>query len=387
MRIATVLFTYKRSNHTEKVLKALRKNTVLPEKLYVFQDGLRLETDCPEWAQVRYLIEGIDWCNTELICSDTHKGLAKSITEGIDYAFRENDAVIVLEDDCIPQPAFISFMQQCFEKYKNEKVLSISGYSWPFVNTDEKDPIYYCGRPCSWGWGTWKDRWRKYKEDYSIIKSLKNTRRGSRELAIWGTDLEDILINNIRGFADSWYVFWTLISLRDDYLCINPSKSLINNIGFDGTGVHCAETNTFDVKLCVEKTHIKLPSEIVIKDEVKKDFSKFYGNEIVFYKSRKAQKVLVYGVGTFCKENLLKILDGEIIVAFIDSYKKDSFYAGYMLIRPEEICSFEYDEILIMVGHMSTCIEIRDLMINNYNIEAGKIVFGIEELKAVKEMQ
>ena len=41
MKIAVAVFTYHRSYHTEKVLDALKNNTVLPEKLIVFQDGRR----------------------------------------------------------------------------------------------------------------------------------------------------------------------------------------------------------------------------------------------------------------------------------------------------------------------------------------------------------
>ena len=52
MKIATILFTYNRSEHTKKVLDALKENSVLPEKLYVFQDGLKIETHKEEWEKV-----------------------------------------------------------------------------------------------------------------------------------------------------------------------------------------------------------------------------------------------------------------------------------------------------------------------------------------------
>ena len=43
MDIATILFTYNRSYHTNEVIKALEQNIVLPQKLYIFQDGLGKE--------------------------------------------------------------------------------------------------------------------------------------------------------------------------------------------------------------------------------------------------------------------------------------------------------------------------------------------------------
>ena len=39
MKVGTILLTYARPKHTKQVLDALRNNTVLPEKLYIFQDG------------------------------------------------------------------------------------------------------------------------------------------------------------------------------------------------------------------------------------------------------------------------------------------------------------------------------------------------------------
>ena len=74
MKIATLLFTYNRSYHTEQVLAALKENTVLPQKLIVFQDGRKRETDINEWNKVNSLIHKIDWCDHEIVVSGYNKG-------------------------------------------------------------------------------------------------------------------------------------------------------------------------------------------------------------------------------------------------------------------------------------------------------------------------
>lgn len=51
MKIATILYSYVRNEHTEKVLSALKENTVLPEKLFVFQDGLKNSKDKEAWKK------------------------------------------------------------------------------------------------------------------------------------------------------------------------------------------------------------------------------------------------------------------------------------------------------------------------------------------------
>lgn len=52
VRIGSILFTYHRSEHTRKVIEALSKNDILPEKLYIFQDGIKASTNYDEWLKV-----------------------------------------------------------------------------------------------------------------------------------------------------------------------------------------------------------------------------------------------------------------------------------------------------------------------------------------------
>lgn len=66
MKIGTILFTYHRSVHTERVLHALAENSVLPEKLYIFQDGIKAGTNVPEWEKTGKIIRSFDCCKTEI---------------------------------------------------------------------------------------------------------------------------------------------------------------------------------------------------------------------------------------------------------------------------------------------------------------------------------
>ena len=96
MNIAIILFTYNRSRHTKAGLDALSENTILPQTLYLFQDGRRASTNIAEWEAVSNLIKTVSWCDTKVIISDKNKGLAKSIKTGVDYVFQLYDAVMPL---------------------------------------------------------------------------------------------------------------------------------------------------------------------------------------------------------------------------------------------------------------------------------------------------
>lgn len=360
MKIATLLFTYNRSHHTEQVISSLKKNTVLPQKLLVFQDGLKPGQDDCEWKKVNSLIRSIDWCEREIIVAEYNKGLATSIVDGINHAFKEHDAVIVLEDDCVSASGFISFMQQCFEKYKdNKKVYSVSGYSWPFTLKKTKYDVYGCGRISSWGWGTWKDRWNSFEKDYELVRKMKQGKNTSKNFAMWGRDLEDMLVSNVRGNIDSWAVFWALNVISREGICINPYQSLIRNIGTDGSGTHCGSTDQFDVELeDNEKGEISLPDEIGFSDETIEDFLSLYGGYTAFYQDDESKEnILVYGAGGFFFNNEKAINDRYNIKAFIDQNKR-GWLAGRKVIQIEEITKYEYQGILIMLQNVQECIKV-----------------------------
>ena len=339
MKIATLLFTYNRSRHTGQVIESLKNNTVLPEKLIVFQDGVRQDEDAEEWQKVNSLVHEIDWCEKEVIVSGYNKGLAESIVSGIEYAFRENDAVIVLEDDCVAAPNFIRFMTQCFERYETEKrVFSVSGYSWPIELGDAESDIYFCGRTSSWGWGTWRDRWCQYEKDYSLYKKLKMDRESSERLATWGNDIEQTVIGNVTGMTDSWGLFWVMKAIEKNALCINPYKSLIRNIGMDGSGVHCGITDSYDVEQDnLVKDSYKLVDKIELTEEVKKAFAGLFGSyTAVTSYSEDKEKIIVYGLGNFFISNEKSINENYFIECFIDN-SKTGYYAGKKIFKAKEI--------------------------------------------------
>lgn len=376
MKVGIAVFAYNRSWHFQQVLNGLRKNDYV-NKLYIFQDGLKCEEHREEWEKVRKIIDNITWCDKHCCFSDYNKGLACSIVEGVNLILKENDAAIVLEDDCVPAANFVSFMIHCFQKYKDDKrIFTVSGYSWPIKLRKSEYDIYGCGRISSWGWGTWRDRWDIYEKDYEIIRKMKQKEEPSRNLATWGSDLEEILVGNIRGICDSWAVFWALNVIERNGICINPYQSFIKNIGTDGSGVHCGGTNKFDVE-CIDekKEEFYLPDTVDISDDTKEAFITLYGScTAVNTEKILKENILIYGLGNFygCYEKDINIEYN--IIAFIDK-KKKGWYAGKKIIRLSEISKYKYDNIVIMIQDVQECINISKDLINN-NIDVKKIILG-----------
>lgn len=377
MNIATVLFTYNRSTHTSKVLDALSRNSVLPKKLYIFQDGLKKEAHRAEWEKVNDLIHNVGFCPTQLQILDRNIGVAQSVVSGINYVLESHDAVIVVEDDCMPAASFMTFMEQCLEKYEeNKQVYSVSGYSWPIDIKKEQADIYGCGRTSSWGWGTWKDRWKEYSFDNGILKRLKNDDKKSRILATWGNDCERMLLKNVAGEIDAWDIYWTLHVFEKDGICINPYESLIKNIGLDGSGVHCGVNMQLRVELSQEvKSEFVLPDKIEMLRTTKEAFSDLYGsytavNEGITTK----ENVIIYGLGSFFKKYEKEINEKYYIRAFSDR-KKRGWYAGKKIIALNEIIEYPFEKIIVMVQNIQQCFSISSELIDS-GVAAEQIVLG-----------
>lgn len=376
MDIGITVFAYNRSRHLKEVLEGLRKNEGVA-KLYIFQDGLKCAEHRDEWEKTRRAIEGIGWCEVAYELSPYNKGLAASVVDGINAVFRENDAVIALEDDCVPAANFISFMKQCFGKYWNDKrIHSVSGYSWPIDLQEDEYDIYGCGRISSWGWGTWKDRWVQYSADNNILSRLKNDGDKSRRLAAWGSDLEQTVIGNIKGQADSWAVYWALRVIENGGICINPHKSLIRNMGMDGTGVHCGRTDRYDVEMDAgERSCFRLPDVLSILPAAERAFAGLHGNYTAASAADDSKEnVLVYGLGQFFAANERELNDMYNIKAFIDRNKK-GWFAGRKIISIDAVSSYEYDRIIVMIQKFQECENVFRAL-TDAGAAAEKIVMG-----------
>jgi hypothetical protein len=58
-----------------------------------------------------------------------------------------------------------------------------------------------------------------------------------------------MLKNQISGKNDSWAIRWYMSTVLDNMLSLYPSKSYVQNIGFDSSGTNCGINDNFQVVL------------------------------------------------------------------------------------------------------------------------------------------
>jgi hypothetical protein len=249
-----VLFVYKRPLHTGKTLRAL-KNNVLADKslLYIFADGPNEHSDDTEReaiSETRKVIKSEQWCGNIVIYeSDSNKGLAISVIEGVTKITKKHGKIIVLEDDIITSPSFLLFMNNALSFYQNEsKVWHITGYSIPISKENIADTFFTKYMAC-WGWATWSDRWQYFQKNPAELVAMF-TKDMKKEFNYGKSNYFFRQIESNRlGNDNTWAVFWGTTIYLHDGLCINPKRSFTQNIGFDGTGNHPVFETGYDVFL------------------------------------------------------------------------------------------------------------------------------------------
>jgi FkbM family methyltransferase len=342
-----ILICYNRPRHTQQVLNSLERHKV--PKLLIFSDAAKTPADTMNVNKTRSLFQTIHWTNPEIIMQDENQGLAKSITQAIEYAFSKYEHIILLEDDCVPKRLFFEFIFDSLNKYAdNEKIMGISGYSIPLKKeTIEKYPYdaYVFPRMGSWGWAMWKNRWRHYERDLPTL--LMNCIRNKIDLAQGGSDVVILAAKILTGeLSDIWTIPWLLSVYLHRGFYIYPITSHLENIGFDGTGIHCGITNKFNT-WSTERYEKSLPEKINLDDEIYCTFRDFYEanpkvakdyyekiKQILFEKPNQTKKTYILTNTTHLKNTGIKINPYNISLDIELSFKRfGNDYGGWNLFQ------------------------------------------------------
>lgn len=308
-----VLFVYNRPWHTQQTVEALQKNILASDSdLFIYSDGFKSDLDKPKVLEVRKYIKNIKGFKSLTIKeSPVNKGLADSIIDGVTEVINKYGKIIVIEDDIVTSTFFLQYMNDALDIYKDEeKVMHISGYWFPVKKTDELPDTFFYNTASCWGWGTWKRAWEKIELNPMKLKEriLKRTR------GKYYFDIEDSypffkqLEDNAKGIISTWAIKWYAAIFLNNGLALHPNKSFTNNIGHDGTGVHCKKNYKFIWKTLSENINIqpiplcesKLAREKIKTYFLKKEKTTHITNIFMIF-----SKLLPNRLKEFIKDNIL----------------------------------------------------------------------------------
>lgn len=291
MKIAIVVVAFKRPSHLFNVLDALQEhNHNYPVKIFI--DGARNESEVAlvrETATVAKQFSYRHPYNVEISESDENLGLSRSIKRSIQKTFSEFEFVIVLEDDIVISQDFLPFMEKAAIEYKfKETVYQISGFNYfSFMSGSRKLSSHFSPFVTSWGWGTWRDRWTVYDDNHDVWSDYFSSFTKRMRFDCLG-GFYNQLLRNFNGELKTWAVFWYASVFKQNGLVLYPNRSLVENIGFDGSGENCGKVHSNSTVLDINNCKSQ---EITFPTKIKIDLY-FYWATIVYFALRRFRSLV-----------------------------------------------------------------------------------------------
>jgi hypothetical protein len=239
LKTPVLLVAHRRPQETSRVVEAVLGTK--PERVFIATDGPRADvsTDVADCARVREMLREASWPgDVRYLAQEENLGARRMMPTAIDWAFREVDRLIILEDDCLPHRTFFRFCGELLERYQAEpKVMDVAG----------TNPAPWRGGPSFrfstygsiWGWATWAASWRhfwqarKLVDDRSVdLQSVVDPAwREPEERDFWEAKFREVR----NGHPSAWDYEWLLARSLRGGLAAMPRRNLVTNIGFGRT--------------------------------------------------------------------------------------------------------------------------------------------------------
>ena len=273
------LFVYNRPEHTRRTLSYLKKNLLADEsRLFIFSDAPKTDADSAKVEQVRQLVKEISgFKSVKIVNSKQNLGLADSIIKGVTQLVNEYGKVIVFEDDLLSSPYTLQYFNEALTRYANEdKVMHIGAYMFDLADKKLPEAFFY-RIATSWGWATWARAWKDFEQDIDVLIKQFDKQKINR-FSIDGTmNFWKQMLEFKTGKNNSWAIRWYASIFLKGGLALHPSRSLVHNIGHDGTGVHSNVETTYKADIS-QKPVKKFPATIKESEQAHHAIRNFLGN-------------------------------------------------------------------------------------------------------------
>ncbi|HEX3386575.1 MAG TPA: hypothetical protein VHS53_15350 [Mucilaginibacter sp.] len=234
-----VLFIYNRPVHTRRTLEALSRNVFANETvLYVFADGPK-ENASQEALnlinQAREVIKEKQWCKEVVLeLRERNMNLEDNIIDGITRVINRHGKAIMLDDDLLTSPYFLKYCNEGLTIYEDSKqVFSINAQMFDIDFETEPEVFLSPIATNSTGWATWADRWNLFESNPPYINEIDADPFLKARFNV-GVQNKMMMLKHM----NTWDIRWYYTVFVRNGLGVFPTRSLIENIGFDGSGTH-----------------------------------------------------------------------------------------------------------------------------------------------------
>ena len=254
--------------------------------------------------------------------TDYNLGQGKNMKRCFDYVYKHYETYICLEDDNVVSPCFLDYINKCLTKYKDDQsVYAVCGYLYLGIDLPQNDfTVFRAPLFSAWGTGYWIDRRVKYQRYYDpegIMEFVKSSKVKSffikRRLEVYMT-----LVRMSQGGVIHGDGLLSALLIHKNMDCIYPVKSMVRNIGNDGTGKHCGDDGGAHAHQAIYEYSnidiIEAPREI--GDVVTEKQCKWFWNSYPWYRKVRFWASYLYFkiTGNYC--------DFDSIWQFVKRFKK-----------------------------------------------------------------
>jgi GT2 family glycosyltransferase len=273
------LFVFRRPDHTRRAIESLLANPeAARSEVVVFADGPRSDGDVEAVEATRAVVRSAGIPRLRLVARERNMGLAASVVAGVTELCDAHGRAIVLEDDLVLAPTFLRFMNEALERYRDdERVYALSGYMFPIGPRSDLDAVFL-PFPSSWGWATWARAWRQLAPADRLYESIRRDRALRRRFDLdGGHPFTAMLEALLAGQVDSWAIRWRATVFLKGGLTLYPVRSLVTNVGFDGTGVHCgSETPLAGAARATSSQVVSYPQAVETDEDAYREVRKIF---------------------------------------------------------------------------------------------------------------
>lgn len=237
--VPVLLIIHRRAECTRRVFEA-----IAAARLFIAADGPAGAADRPLCEATRAVVEGVDWeCDVKRDYRETNVGVDTRVVSALRWTFAPADSAIVLEDDCMPAPAFFTFCASMLDRYRDDsRVVHVSGESYRVRRAGDSS-YYFSKYPLAWGWATWRRAWTRFDPSLSSWPRFKAQPEASAlfdtadEERYWRATFDQQYALAVSGSAANWDYAWYYACMTQG-LSIHPAVNLVSNIGFDALASH-----------------------------------------------------------------------------------------------------------------------------------------------------
>jgi hypothetical protein len=244
-RAAVALIFFRRPDLTKRVFSRIAD--AKPAKLFLIADGPLLERpgEAEKCAAARAVVENVNWeCEVIRDYSPTNMGPWRRIASGITAAFQQVEELVVLEDDCLPDPTFFQFCDELLDRYRDdERIMHISGNH--FQPRDPRSIPYsysFAWHNIAWGYATWRRAWKHFDLAVPTWPELRNTdfldQMVEHPVAVQHYRHIFDQLHAQPGEFDGYDWAWSFACWTQRGLSILPNTTLVQNVGFGADSTH-----------------------------------------------------------------------------------------------------------------------------------------------------